>query len=122
MEAANDAYEAEYLKPVGRDDDKLAELKKAFTTAQDEADKYVVPNQFTEVAERNGAARAERRDRASTTRSISGRCRRTGWSFGRGWRAAACADVVPREFYKERDVVMEERRMRVDSDPHRAAG
>jgi predicted Zn-dependent peptidase len=27
------------------------------------------------------------------------------------------ADVVPREFYKERDVVMEERRMRVDSDP-----
>ena len=27
------------------------------------------------------------------------------------------ADTVPREFYKERDVVMEERRMRVDSDP-----
>ena len=31
------------------------------------------------------------------------------------------ADVVPREFYKERDVVMEERRMRVDSEPHRAS-
>ena len=30
VEAANDAYEAEYLKPVGRDDQKLAELKKAF--------------------------------------------------------------------------------------------
>jgi predicted Zn-dependent peptidase len=27
------------------------------------------------------------------------------------------ADAVPREFYKERDVVMEERRMRTDSDP-----
>jgi predicted Zn-dependent peptidase len=27
------------------------------------------------------------------------------------------SDVVPREFYKERDVVMEERRMRTDSDP-----
>jgi len=27
------------------------------------------------------------------------------------------ADTVPREFYKERDVVMEERRMRIDSDP-----
>jgi predicted Zn-dependent peptidase len=27
------------------------------------------------------------------------------------------ADVVPREFYKERDVVLEERRMRTDSDP-----
>ena len=27
------------------------------------------------------------------------------------------SDVVPREFYKERDVVMEERRMRTDSNP-----
>ena len=27
------------------------------------------------------------------------------------------ADVVPREFYKERDVVLEERRMRTDSNP-----
>ena len=27
------------------------------------------------------------------------------------------ADTVPREFYKERDVVIEERRMRTDSDP-----
>ena len=27
------------------------------------------------------------------------------------------ADTVPREFYKERDVVMEERRMRTDSNP-----
>jgi predicted Zn-dependent peptidase len=27
------------------------------------------------------------------------------------------ADTVPREFYKERDVVMEERRLRIDSDP-----
>ena len=30
VEEANDAYEAEYLKPVGRDEQKLAELKKAF--------------------------------------------------------------------------------------------
>ena len=27
------------------------------------------------------------------------------------------ADTVPREFYKERDVVLEERRMRTDSNP-----
>ena len=55
VEAANDAYEAEYLKPVGRDDKKLAELKKAFLEAQAEAHKFVIPNQFTDVAERNGA-------------------------------------------------------------------
>src|ERR1700723_4241655 len=39
VEAANDAYEAEFLKPVGRDDQKLAELKKAFLDAQAEAEK-----------------------------------------------------------------------------------
>src|SRR5208282_5837341 len=55
VEAANDAYEAEYLKPVGRDPQKLEELHKAFIEAQNEAHKYVIPNQFTEVAQRNGA-------------------------------------------------------------------
>src|ERR1035441_10074058 len=48
VEAANDAYEAEYLKAVGRDPKKLAELKKAFTEAETEAHKFVVPNQFTD--------------------------------------------------------------------------
>ena len=55
VEAANDAYEAEYRNPMGRDPKKLAELKKAFDEAQATAEKYVVPNQFTDVAERNGA-------------------------------------------------------------------
>ena len=36
---------------------------------------------------------------------------------GPGWRASRLADTVPREFYKERDVVIEERRMRTDSNP-----
>ena len=34
VEAANDAYEAEYLKQVGRDPKKLADLKKAFEAAR----------------------------------------------------------------------------------------
>ena len=55
VEAANDAYEAEYLKAVGRDEKKLAELKQKFIDAQAEAHRYVIPNQFTDVAERNGA-------------------------------------------------------------------
>ena len=55
VEAANNAFEAEYLKPVGRDEKKLAELHKAFVDAQAEAEKYVIPNQFTEVADANGA-------------------------------------------------------------------
>src|SRR5664279_3876794 len=53
VEAANNAYEAVYLKAVGRDPQKLAELQKAVKEAEDEAHKFVIPNQFTDVAERN---------------------------------------------------------------------
>jgi predicted Zn-dependent peptidase len=116
VEAANDAYEAEYLKPVGRDEKKVEDLKKAFLDAQAEAEKYVVPNQFTEVAEANGAHDLNAETGLDDTQYF--------WSMPENrlelwaWmESSRLADVVPREFYKERDVVMEERRMRVDSDP-----
>ncbi len=116
VEAANDAYEAEYLKPVGRDPQKLAELKKAFIEAQAEAHKYVIPNQFTEVAERNGANDLNAETGLDQTEYY--------WSMPENrlqlwaWlESGRLSDVVPREFYKERDVVMEERRMRTDSNP-----
>ena len=116
VEAANNAYEAEYLKPVGRDEKKLAGLKQAFVDAQAEAEKYVVPNQFTEVAEANGANGLNAETGMDDTEYY--------WSMPENrlelwaWlESSRLADTVPREFYKERDVVMEERRMRVDSDP-----
>ena len=116
VEAANSAYEAEYLKPVGRDPQKLAELKKEFLAAQAEAHKYVVPNQFTEVAERNGATGLNASTGLDETMYY--------WSMPENrlelwaWlESGRLSDVVPREFYKERDVVLEERRMRTDSNP-----
>ena len=116
VEAANDAYEAEYLKAVGRDEKKLAELKKAFLDAQNEAHKYVIPNQFTDVAERNGAEGLNAETGLDETMFF--------WSMPENrlelwaWlESGRLADVVPREFYKERDVVIEERRMRTDSNP-----
>jgi len=116
VEAANNAYEAEYLKPVGRDPQKLAELKKAFLAAQAEAEKYVIPNQFTEVAQSNGAAGLNAETGLDQTEYF--------WSMPENrlqlwaWlESGRLADVVPREFYKERDVVLEERRMRTDSNP-----
>ena len=116
VEAANDAYEAEYLKAVGRDEKKLAELKKAFIEAQVEAHKFVVPNQFTDVAERNGAEGLNAETGLDNTVYF--------WSMPENrlelWaylESSRLADVVPREFYKERDVVIEERRMRTDSNP-----
>jgi predicted Zn-dependent peptidase len=116
VEAANDAYEAEYLKPVGRDEKKLADLKKAFVDAQNEAHKYVVPNQFTQVAEGNGAAGLNAETGMDSTQYF--------WSMPENrlelwaWlESDRLSDTVPREFYKERDVVFEERRMRTDSNP-----
>jgi predicted Zn-dependent peptidase len=116
VEAANDAYEAEYLKPIGRDEAKLKVLHQAFLDAQKEAEKYVIPNQFTEVAEANGAHGLNAETGLDDTQYF--------WSMPENrlelwaWmESSRLADVVPREFYKERDVVLEERRMRTDSDP-----
>ncbi len=116
VEAANDAYEAEFLKPRGGDLQKLAELKKTLVAAQGDAEKYVIPNQFTEVVEENGAEGLNAETSLDDTQYY--------WSMPENrlelwaWlESSRLADTVPREFYKERDVVMEERRMRVDSDP-----
>ena len=116
VEAANDAYEAEFLKPVGRDEAKLAALHAAFLAAQKDAHQYVVPNQFTDVAERNGAAGLNASTGLDQTQYF--------WSMPENrlelwaWmESSRLADTVPREFYKERDVVFEERRMRTDSNP-----
>jgi predicted Zn-dependent peptidase len=116
VEAANNAYEAEYLKAVGRDEKKLAALKQNFIDAQNEAHKYVIPNQFTDVAERNGAEGLNAETALDNTVFF--------WSMPENrlelwaWlESGRLADAAPREFYKERDVVNEERRMRTDSNP-----
>jgi len=116
VEAANDAYEAEYLKAVGRDEKKLAELNKQLKAAETEAHQFVIPNQFTDVAERNGAEGLNAFTALDETVYF--------WSMPENrlelwaWlESSRLADTVPREFYKERDVVVEERRMRTDSNP-----
>src|SRR6185437_9711947 len=55
VETADNAYEAEKRNPEGSNPQKLEVLQKAFQQAQVAAEKYVIPNQFTDIAERNGA-------------------------------------------------------------------
>jgi len=116
VEATYAAYDAEYRKRIGQDPAKLAQLKKAFEDAQAEAEKYVIPNQYGELAEKNGevgmnASTAE----DSTQYFFSMPSNRLElWAYMESGRIG---HPVPREFYKERDVVQEERRMRIDSDP-----
>ncbi len=116
VEIAYAAYDAEYRKLVGQDPAKLASLKKAFDDAQTEAEKYVIPNQFPELAEQNGAVGLNASTEEDSTQYF--------WSMPENrlelWaymESARIAHPVEREFYKERDVVQEERRMRVDSSP-----
>jgi predicted Zn-dependent peptidase len=116
VEAADDALEAEMRNPMGSDPAKVAELRKAFTEAQTAAQKFVVPNQFTDIADRNGAHNLNASTGLDETMFF--------WSMPENrlelwaWlESSRLADTVPREFYKERSVVMEERRMRTDSNP-----
>jgi len=116
VEAADNALEAEMRNPTGSDPKKVAELRKSFAEAQAAAEKYVIPNQFTEVAQRNGAHNLNASTGLDETMFF--------WSMPENrlelwaWlESSRLVDTVPREFYKERSVVLEERRMRTDSNP-----
>jgi predicted Zn-dependent peptidase len=116
VETAYAAYDDEYRKRVGQDAAKLAQLKKAFEDAQDAAQKYVIPNQFSEIAEQNGAVGINASTGEDSTQYFwsmpSNRLEL--WAYLESQRIG---HPVQREFYKERDVVQEERRMRIDSNP-----
>jgi len=116
VEVAYAAYDAELRKRVGQDAARLAALKKSFEQAQVEAEKFVVPNQFAELAEANGAVglNAETAEDATQYFWSMPSNRLELWAYMESGRIAR---PVPREFYKERDVVQEERRMRIDSNP-----
>ncbi|GGA59317.1 peptidase M16 [Edaphobacter acidisoli] len=116
VETAYAAYDAEYRKRVGQNPAKLAELKKSFEDAQAAAEKYVIPNQFSEVAEANGAVGINASTEEDSTQYFwsmpSNRLQLWAWL-----ESQRIGHPVEREFYKERNVVQEERRMRVDSNP-----
>jgi len=116
VEIAYAAYDAEYRKLVGQDPAKLAKLKQVFDDAQVAAEKFVVPNQFAELAEQNGAVDLNASTEEDSTQFFWSmpENRLELWAYMESGRIA---HPVEREFYKERDVVQEERRMRIDSNP-----
>lgn len=116
VEKAYLAYDAERRRETGRDDKKVAELEKAFREAIKEADKWVVPNEFGELVDRNGGEGMN----AFTNNDETGyffsmpSTRLEMWAYLESERSKR---PVMRQFYQERDVVNEERRMRTDSSP-----
>jgi predicted Zn-dependent peptidase len=110
------AYQKENEKEFGRDPKKVADLEKAWKDAIAAADKYVIPNQFGEIVESQGGVGLN----AFTDWDETGyhysfpENRLELWAYLESERFL---HPVMREFYKERDVVYEERRLRTDSSP-----
>jgi len=116
VEKAYAAYDAERRKEVGRDDKKVADLEKAWKDAIAAADKFVVPNEFSRVVDRAGGTGVNAFTASDETAYFFSMPanRFELWAYLESERYF---DPVFREFYKERDVVTEERRMRTESSP-----
>ena len=110
------AYIAERDKRVDRDENKVKQLEKAWKDAIDEAQKYVKPNEFGEIVERQGGEgmNANTSDDETNYFYSFPANRLELWAYLESERFL---HPVMREFYKERDVVIEERRLRTDSNP-----
>jgi predicted Zn-dependent peptidase len=116
VETAYAAYIRERDMRVGRDEQKLKQLEKAWQDAVAEAQKYVIPEQFTEILERNGGQDINAStDYDETNYFYSLPTNRLElWAY---LESSRFSQPIMREFYKERNVVIEERRMRTDSNP-----
>jgi predicted Zn-dependent peptidase len=115
VDQAYHALQAERRKGAQANPEKLKQLEADFRSAQEAAGKFVVSNEFGEAVERAGgqglnAFTAE--DATNYFFSLPSNEMEL-WFF---LEAERFGDPVLREFYKERDVVMEERRL-MESQP-----
>ena len=122
VEVAYAAYIAERDKPVfnptERDEKKLKQLEQSWKDAIAAADKYSAPynNEFGKIVESEGGEGMNAfTDYDETAYHYSFPVNRLElWAYLESERFL---HPVMRQFYKERNVVIEERRMRVDSNP-----
>lgn len=114
-QAYADWLRAEY-RPEEYSRQKAHELRVEFERLRDKAGEYVVPNAYTKILEKNGATDLN----AGTSKDYtmyfcSLPANRTELWFS--LESARLRNPVFRQFFTEKQVVLEERRMRVDSDP-----
>jgi predicted Zn-dependent peptidase len=116
VEVTYAAYIRERDKQVGRDEAKIKELEKAWKDAIAAADKFVKSNEFGKIIEQNGGEDMNAftsYDETAYHYSLPEN-RLELWAYLESERFL---HPVMREFYKERNVVIEERRLRTDSNP-----
>lgn len=116
VELAYAAYDRERRREVGRDDAKVAALEKEWRGAIAAAEAFVVPDEFSTIVDRNGGVGMNAFTESDLTAYFFSMPanRFELWAYLESERFR---DPVFRQFYKERDVVTEERRMSVESRP-----
>ena len=116
VEKVYDQLDAERNKAFHADKAKIAELEKQLKAAMDKANSYVIPNAYPQLIEENGGVGLNAGTGEDATEYFYNfpRNRLELWFLLESQRFY---DPVFREFYKEREVVREERRMRVESSP-----
>ena len=95
---------------------KVAELTEQFKTLQAEAASYVEQNKFGQIIEQAGGTGLNATTSADATRyfyNLPSNKLELWFSL----ESERFLDPVLREFYKEKEVILEERRMRVDNSP-----
>jgi predicted Zn-dependent peptidase len=109
------AYDTERRR-LNSDPEKVKTLEKAWKDAQEDADKFIVKNEFGEIVDREGGVGLNAGTGSdSTVYFYSLPSNKTElWAYLESERFM---HPVFREFYKERDVVKEERRLRTESQP-----
>lgn len=117
IERVTEKLDAERLKNEGQDEELIGRLEASLTSLQEEHRGLIVPGQYESLYTRHGA----RGLNASTSRdytlyTVSLPANKVElWALLESDRLK---NNVLREFYTERNAVFEERRMRVDNNPH----
>ena len=110
-----DWLQAQY-GPEVRSEQRVQALRRTFERLRDKANAYVVPNAYAKILERNGATDIN----AATSEDYTFYFCSLPANRVELWfrlESDRLRNPVFRQFYTEKEVVLEERRMRIDSDP-----
>ena len=116
MDRLSEALAAEIAKGDAADKSRLASLREQLIKVDEQAQHYVVPSELASLYQRHGGVGLNATTGKDLTRyflSLPAN-RLPLWAV---IESSRMNDIVLREFYKEKQVVLEERRMRTDNSP-----
>lgn len=117
LDALYDEIKREKAKPKP-DAEKLSEMEKRFEALRQEAKKFVVSNEFIDAMRKEGDRGVNAYTSNDATQYIDS-LPSNRLEFWMAMTSDRFLNPVFREFYKERDVVMEERRLSLETRPMR---